>query len=279
MYNCPKCQIPFEKGTSFCQGCGYHLAAEFLIEPICPACKKEFPDGSKFCDVDGSKLTTKDKLVPKCVVCGKEYPGDVKFCPADGGAIIAEAYRLSTSKNLQQKSSAAGMQNFGHESQNATSSLTVSELNKKFEWFTWLYWGGLLGCLIIIGIFPLIAAFIIGFIMQHQAWSLIQSMNPRTTPGKAVGFQFIPLFNFYWFFVAYRGLAIDINKFISVNEIPSSKMNENFGLATAILMLLINIPYLNVLALIGYIVVYFLFMKELKASMIAIIEHNLREGI
>ena len=45
----------------------------------------------------------------------------------------------------------------------------------------------------------------------YKLWSLIPADKARTTPGKAVGFLFIPLFNFYWNFVAIHGLAKALN--------------------------------------------------------------------
>lgn len=95
MYKCPKCQSSFEKGTKFCQNCGYNLEVEFLIDPVCPTCQKTFPDGTKFCNVDGTKLTTKDQLIPKCRICGKAYSAEIKFCPDDGGQVMAQAAQPS----------------------------------------------------------------------------------------------------------------------------------------------------------------------------------------
>jgi hypothetical protein len=43
-------------------------------------------------------------------------------------------------------------------------------------------------------------------------WQVIPSDIARTTPKKAAIFSLIPFFNWYWWFVAYKGLAIDINK-------------------------------------------------------------------
>ena len=101
MYNCPKCQAVFEKGTRFCNSCGCNLDEEFLFDPVCPSCGKHYPDGTRFCDIDGSKLVSPDKLVPRCVRCGKEYPAVTKFCPDDGGAVIPEAFRHPPSSATQ----------------------------------------------------------------------------------------------------------------------------------------------------------------------------------
>jgi len=37
----------------------------------------------------------------------------------------------------------------------------------------------------------------------YKAWEAIQNGHARTSPGKAVGFLFIPCFSLYWMFPAY----------------------------------------------------------------------------
>src|SRR5215472_4189380 len=39
-------------------------------------------------------------------------------------------------------------------------------------------------------------------VLIYQMWQSIQDGHARTTPGKAVGFLFIPFFNLYWMFQA-----------------------------------------------------------------------------
>jgi hypothetical protein len=58
-----------------------------------------------------------------------------------------------------------------------------------------------------------ITASIISYVLLYRFWSLIQSGTARTTPKKAVGFCFIPFYNIYWNYIAYVGLAADINRF------------------------------------------------------------------
>ena len=45
-----------------------------------------------------------------------------------------------------------------------------------------------------------------------KLWEEIPKDIARTTPRKAAWFSFIPIFNFYWWFVTLFGLAIDMNK-------------------------------------------------------------------
>lgn len=47
----------------------------------------------------------------------------------------------------------------------------------------------------------------------YRAWSCLQPGGlARTTPGKGIGFLFIPIFNLYWLFMAFNGLAKDWNQ-------------------------------------------------------------------
>ena len=50
-----------------------------------------------------------------------------------------------------------------------------------------------------------------GCLILHKLWSLIPTHKAKTTPDKAVGFLFVPFFNFYWNFVAIHGLAKALN--------------------------------------------------------------------
>lgn len=50
-------------------------------------------------------------------------------------------------------------------------------------------------------------AFIYKCILLYRLWSLVPPEEAATTPGKAVGFQFIPFFNLYWNFIAYGKLG------------------------------------------------------------------------
>jgi hypothetical protein len=47
----------------------------------------------------------------------------------------------------------------------------------------------------------------------HATWRTIQDPHARTTPPKAIGFMFIPLFNLYWVFQLIWGFAKDYNAF------------------------------------------------------------------
>jgi hypothetical protein len=73
----------------------------------------------------------------------------------------------------------------------------------------------LLVVLMILGAGAMISAAIMQYVYLARAWSYLRFGNPRTTPGKAVGFLFLPFFNLYWIFVAIYGLAQDWNRITS----------------------------------------------------------------
>jgi tRNA A-37 threonylcarbamoyl transferase component Bud32 len=64
-----------------------------------------------------------------------------------------------------------------------------------FPWFT-LFW--------------LIATFFWA-ILHYRCWQVLPSKHRATSPGKALGFLFIPFFNFYWAFVSFPKLADGYN--------------------------------------------------------------------
>jgi hypothetical protein len=83
----------------------------------------------------------------------------------------------------------------------------------------------------------LIAMAVLGGIMLYRAWNSIQDGHARTTPGKAVGFSFIPFFNFYWIFVAFGGLAKDTNAFARRYNIAGVELSEGLFTTQCILIL------------------------------------------
>ena len=57
-------------------------------------------------------------------------------------------------------------------------------------------------------VFPLaILELVFMCILIHQWWSAVPVEHRSTTPGTAVGFLFIPFFDFYWIFRAIPGLV------------------------------------------------------------------------
>jgi hypothetical protein len=80
-----------------------------------------------------------------------------------------------------------------------------------------------------------IPATVFASLILHRAWSAVQDGVTTVTPGKAVGFCFIPFFNLYWNFVAHVGLFKEVNRLAEARGRPDQKVNEGFALTFCIL--------------------------------------------
>ena len=95
--------------------------------------------------------------------------------------------------------------------------------------------GYVVGCVLVV-----IASVIFQYLLLYQGWKSIPSDIARTTPGKAIGFLFIPIFNFYWMFIAYNGLGKDMNKTMQQRGIQFH-VNENLGLCYCVCVLIFSV--------------------------------------
>ena len=80
----------------------------------------------------------------------------------------------------------------------------VTKIKSLFMWF----WISLIGTLLF-GL-GLVAAAVLFFIIFHKAWKLIEHEGIRANADQATAGCFIPGWNFYWVFPAFRGLAREL---------------------------------------------------------------------
>lgn len=100
-----------------------------------------------------------------------------------------------------------------------------------------------------------IASAVVFFNFLYKAWKSVQHFQVRTTPGKAVGFCFIPFFNFYWYFVALTGFVDDFNRVVEAEGRRELRIERVIGLLPPIMMCIGVVPYVNCLASLVLIVV------------------------
>lgn len=143
--------------------------------------------------------------------------------------------------------------------------------------------------LIFFGGWVSMAAGLVGLLFLSRVWALIQGSGARTTPGRAAGFFFIPLFNAYWPVVAILGLAHDLNRYCEERFIPGKRVNESLALAFYIVWLagvfFLSIAYLKDWAFIlpaipilaGAVATFFLF-RSFAGCASAIIAFQLTSG-
>ncbi len=94
-----------------------------------------------------------------------------------------------------------------------------------------------LGMFVLMEFAAALLMFIFGFIILHRSWQSIPEGEGRATPGKAVGFLFIPFFNLYWIFIAYYGLALDLNEQWRRNGMGGNVINDG-GILTMVILFL-----------------------------------------
>lgn len=104
------------------------------------------------------------------------------------------------------------------------------------------------GCVGLAGLAAMLVRVVFWCQLMHRWWSAIPRLERRTTPACAVGFCFIPLFNLYWVWVAYVGLASDLNSALAARGRSPTALRWLAGFYSAsILISLVTrwIPVLN----------------------------------
>ena len=95
-----------------------------------------------------------------------------------------------------------------------------------------------------------LGALIYRLIIVYRSWLILQPGNPTSTPGKAVGFLFIPFFNLYWMFIAYWKWSVDYTRITS--QYPglqaAPKVSSGLFLTGCILFIVSNVPIISIFA-------------------------------
>ncbi len=93
--------------------------------------------------------------------------------------------------------------------------------------------------LIIAGYACLVFSGILIYIYLYRAWKCLQPGGATVSPGAAIGFLFIPVFNLYWFFKAIGGLPRQWNTITSAY--PNTKNAPKLTMGAFICLLLIPV--------------------------------------
>ena len=125
------------------------------------------------------------------------------------------------------------------------------------------------GVIIGLGVIAVIIAMIYFFVLLYQVWRFVinesQSNNlvpSIETPGKAVGYCFIPFYNFYWVFQVFGKFPKDFNV-LSAKKGSNKVMSEGLGSAIPILVIISIIPFIGyVTAFINFLILYPIFISQ-----------------
>ncbi len=87
-------------------------------------------------------------------------------------------------------------------------------------------------------------------VLVYKLWARVQDGQARTTPGMALLGLFIPLFNFYWAFVALPGVARELNRCADKRGLGVERASPDLMNAYCILCLVAAVPFLGILAVV-----------------------------
>ncbi len=149
------------------------------------------------------------------------------------------------------------------------ASVQIKELNDMFTWF----WICLILTIVTFGI-SAIASMVLAYVILYRCWALIQDGYARTSPGKAVGFLFIPFYNFYWIFQAFAGFSKDGNAFIARHNLPIQRMDEGLSTAYCVLTLTCLIPYLNFVTGLAVFILLIVLLNQFKKTAVEILRYS-----
>jgi len=107
------------------------------------------------------------------------------------------------------------------------------------------------------------------WILHYKCWKAIPEEYRETSPGKAVGFMFIPLFNFAWGFVTWPKLITGIQQWQRSKHIPESNLSA-LSMTFAILFILMWtlgwVPGLSIIISIADLTVFIILYRRLKSA-------------
>jgi DNA-directed RNA polymerase subunit RPC12/RpoP len=123
----------------------------------------------------------------------------------------------------------------------------------------------IIGCGCMLSLF----AFIFFNVLFYQVWRFVINESRSNdlvpsieTPGKAIGFCFIPFFNLYWYFQAFGKFTKDFNVLAKAKGSPK-KMSEGLGTAIPILHVISIAPLINyVTTVVNFLILYPIFISR-----------------
>ncbi len=83
---------------------------------------------------------------------------------------------------------------------------------------------------------PMLVSVIAYWALVYNMWAAMPAGEGRTTPGKALGLLFAPIFNIYWVFNVFVGFAADYNKYLDKQRSSAPRLSEGLMIAMLLCM-------------------------------------------
>jgi len=132
----------------------------------------------------------------------------------------------------------------------------------------------------------LIPAIIFGSILHYQCWHALPIEYRATSPGKAVGYLFIPVFNLYWVFVSWVKLADGFEVWQRESKATMRYTMRGLGITQAVLFCLsflllplyLQYPFISIAIGIASLTAFGLFYFNVVAAANQMITGKVDEG-
>ena len=213
--DCPFCGQKIKYHATVCRFCKRDLTgSEKMPEAdtftfICPDCEavQELPlsmkDREYECKSCCETHIAKPAQERRCPSCGEMIKFNAKICKKCKKSVPAPAVSADSSSHIKLQTSTASQAD-------RTVGRQDAEIMKKLMFWFWICLGGIIATCGLSSI----GALVIFFIMLYKFWKIVPAAETGgVTPGKAVGFCFIPFFSFYWIYVAYYKLSQNYQNF------------------------------------------------------------------
>jgi hypothetical protein len=233
----------------------------------CPKCSQPFTiELVADAPMEAAAKSTEEVKRPdeNCSECGAVIGPEQQACVHKGNIVCELCYTKLTDPGKEEPAESA-----------AAEKAVVKKSLKTLYLYCWAgirFFAGLafvLGLLLVIKRevnFTLIATFAVGDILLicsvlielgliYKMWTAIQDGRASVSPGKAVGFLLIPIFNIYWALYMLVGFAEDYNSFVNRYKVKAKNLSLVLFLIYAVMFLLssiaVTIPMICVFAFFG----------------------------
>lgn len=108
-----------------------------------------------------------------------------------------------------------------------------------------------------IGAIPGMILYVLFFVYLYRCWKIVNIASngqTKSTPGKAVGFLFIPAFNLYWIFVGFYGWATEYNRLLGNSN--GKPVIAGLFLTYCILLIISIIPFMIILTALPMFIIW-----------------------
>ena len=108
--------------------------------------------------------------------------------------------------------------------------------------------------------------------LHYKCWASLPEHFRFTTPGKAVGYLFIPFYNFYWAFITWPKLSEGLSNWQKSRGVSVHPDTQSFALAYAILFVcgltigFLPVPGLSFMIDIADLAIFILYYKQVVTS-------------